>query len=587
MFGKIKYITEGEAHVESLIQPGQDVDLMNNNVVFEAENQRILGEVEEVNNDIIKIRFLGEFIGDKYVSGVIRKPVLSSNIRQINDEELKSLMGTYSDKSFILGQSAIYKGHTVYVDINDLLSNHMAIFGNSGSGKSCGVARMVQNLFSNPNFIAYNANIFIFDAYGEYKTAFGKLNELNHNYSYKFITTNPTDPTDQRLAIPVHLLNLDDMTLLLQVSSHTQIPIIERALKLAKVFADISDEATMYKNHLIAKALLAILFSNETTKEKKNEVFQVIQVCHTNEFNFDTDIPGVGYTRKFSDCFEIDSHGNFGESVLINEYILKFINDDLEGRIMIKPVYYTLKDFASALEFTLISEGFLHNEAIRDDASILKVRLNSILNSNVGTYFNYPNYITLEQYIASLVATPNRKKAQIININLEDMDDTYAKVIVKIYARMFFEFAKSRTQRASIPFHLFLEEAHRYVSKDADTFLLGYNIFERIAKEGRKYGVLLNIISQRPVEISDTVISQCSNFLIFKMTHPKDIEYIRTMLPNISQDVIEKQKVLQPGNCVGFGGAFKLPMIIKLEMPNPMPYSTNCNVNERWKVHTN
>ena len=587
MFGKIKYITEGEAHVESLIQPGQDFDLMNNNVVFEAENQRILGEVEEVNDEIIKIRFLGEFIGNKYISGVIRKPVLSSKIRQINDEELQSLMGSYNDKTFILGQSAIYKGHTVYVDINDLLSNHMAIFGNSGSGKSCGVARMVQNLFSNPEFIAYNANIFIFDAYGEYKTAFSKLNELNPNYSYKFITTNPTDATDQRLSIPVHLLTLDDMTLLLQVSSHTQIPIIERALKLAKVFADVSDEATMYKNHLIAKALLAILFSNETTKEKKNEVFQVIQVCHTKEFNFDTDIPGVGYTRKFSDCFEIDSHGNFGESVLINEYILKFINDDLEGKISTKPVYYTLKDFASALEFTLISEGFLHNEAIRDDASILKVRLNSILNSNVGTYFNYPNYITLDQYIASLVATPNRKKAQIININLEDMDDTYAKVLVKIYARMFFEFAKSRTQRASIPFHLFLEEAHRYVSKDADTFLLGYNIFERIAKEGRKYGVLLNIISQRPVEISDTVISQCSNFLIFKMTHPKDIEYIRTMLPNISQDVIEKQKVLQPGNCVGFGGAFKLPMIIKLEMPNPMPYSTNCNVNERWKIHTN
>ncbi len=587
MFGKIKYITEGEAHVESLIQPGQDVDLMNNNVVFEAENQRILGEVEEVNDEIIKIRFLGEFIGSKYISGVIRKPVLSSKIRQINDEELQSLMGAYNDKTFILGNSAIYKGHTVYVDINDLLSNHMAIFGNSGSGKSCGVARMVQNLFSNPNFIAYNANIFIFDAYGEYKTAFSKLNELNANYSYKFITTNPTDSTDQRLSIPVHLLTLDDMTLLLQVSSHTQIPIIERALKLAKVFADVSDEATMYKNHLIAKALLAILFSNETTKEKKNEVFQVIQVCHTNEFNFDTDIPGVGYTRKFSDCFEIDSHGNFGESVLINEYILKFINDDLEGKISTKPVYYTLKDFASALEFTLISEGFLHNEAIRDDASILKVRLNSILNSNVGSYFNYPNYITLEQYIASLVATSNRKKAQIININLEDMDDTYAKVLVKIYARMFFEFAKSRTQRASIPFHLFLEEAHRYVSKDADTFLLGYNIFERIAKEGRKYGVLLNIISQRPVEISDTVISQCSNFLIFKMTHPKDIEYIRTMLPNISQDVIEKQKVLQPGNCVGFGGAFKLPMIIKLEMPNPMPYSTNCNVSERWRIHNN
>ena len=151
-------------------------------------------------------------------------------------------------------------------------------------------------------------------------------------------------------------------------------------------------------------------------------------------------------------------------------------------------------------------------------------------------------------------------------------------------ARMFFDFCKTRKQRASIPFHLFLEEAHRYVQKDADVFLIGYNIFDRIAKEGRKYGVLLNIISQRPVEISDTVIAQCSNFLIFKMTHPRDIEYIRMMLPNISADVIEKQKILQPGNCVGFGGAFKLPMVVKMQMPDPPPNSNSCDVNNCWRM---
>ena len=75
--------------------------------------------------------------------------------------------------------------------------------------------------------------------------------------------------------------------------------------------------------------------------------------------------------------------------------------------------------------------------------------------------------------------------------------------------------------------------------------------------------MLLDIVTQRPVELSDTVIAQCSNFLIFKMTHPLDIEYIRKMLPNISSDVLDKQKVLQPGNCVGFGSAFKINMIIK------------------------
>ena len=127
MFGKIKYITEGEAHVESLLNSGQDADVMNTHVVFEAPNQRILGEVEEVNDDTIKIRFLGEYINDKYISGVIRKPVLSSKIRLINASELKELVGVYNAESFQIGKSAIYKDFTVCCKINDLLSNRIYI----------------------------------------------------------------------------------------------------------------------------------------------------------------------------------------------------------------------------------------------------------------------------------------------------------------------------------------------------------------------------------------------------------------------------------------------------------------------------
>ena len=302
-----------------------------------------------------------------------------------------------------------------------------------------------------------------------------------------------------------------------------------------------------------------------------------------NDFNFDSTIQGLGYTRSLSECFEIDSNGNFGESVLITEYILKHVDENLEMTEEPLNAFYTIRDFSQALEFTLISEGFQNNQQLYDDSMLLKVRLEAIMNSRIANIYRVENYISMESYIASLVAYKGRK-AQVININLEDIDDTQAKIIVKIMARIFFDFAKSRKQRASVPFHLFLEEAHRYVQKDADVFLIGYNIFDRIAKEGRKYGVLLNIISQRPVEISETVIAQCSNFLIFKMTHPRDIEYIRTMLPNISADVIEKQKILQPGNCVGFGGAFKLPMVIKMEMPNPAPNSNSCDVNNCWRI---
>ena len=582
MFGKILYISDNIAHVENKMNKDVVADLMNIHVIFEAQNQRILGEIIELNDKEIKIRFLGEYQNKKYLNGVLRKPLLNSVIRIINGEELMELVGTYTDKSFVLGDSAIYKNFKVCPNINSLFSNHLAIFGNSGSGKSCGVARIVQNIFSNKEMNPINANLFIFDAYGEYKNAFKTLNNINNSYNYKFITTNPIDSDDYTLDLPIHLFNLDDWALLLQASTHSQLPIIENTIKLAKIFSQDNESSRRLKNHLIAKALLAVLFSSETSSNKKNEIFTIIEVCNTEEFNFNSVIPGVGYQRLFSECFEIDSHGNFGESVLITEYILKHILDDGVDFAIPNEAYYTLNDFAKALEFTLISEGFQHNENLYSDSIILKVRLNTIISSKVGKFFTGKSFITLHDYINSLIMK-NEKKAQIININLEDIDDVYAKVIVKIFSRLMFEYSKGLEKRASIPFHLFLEEAHRYIQKDNDTYLIGYNIFDRIAKEGRKYGVILDIISQRPVEISDTVIAQCSNFLIFKMTHPLDIKYIEEMLPNISSDIVEKQKILQPGTCVGFGSAFKIPMIVKLEMPNPMPYSSNCDVSSCWR----
>ena len=132
--------------------------------------------------------------------------------------------------------------------------------------------------------------------------------------------------------------------------------------------------------------------------------------------------------------------------------------------------------------------------------------------------------------------------------------------------------------------HLMLEEAHRYVQKDNDINILGYNIFERIAKEGRKFGICLDLITQRPTELSETVLSQCSNFLIFKMLHPVDVDYIREMVPNITNEVVKRLRILQPGNCIAFGSAFKIPVLIKFDMPSPAPSSSSCEVSKIWFV---
>lgn len=559
-------------------------NLMNLHVIFETKEQKLLGEVKKADEDTVHIDLMGQFVGERFIAGTIKKPTLDSNIRIINDDELNIILGSNKQGNLYLGKSAIYNGKDVFVDINDMFSNHLSIFGNTGSGKSCSVARIVQNVFLNKNFLSFNANLFIFDAYGEYKTAFKVLNQFNPNYQYKFITSNPTDDTDVLLKIPVFLLTIDDICLLLQADNHHQYTIIERMIKLAKLFSRDDETTKRLKNHLIAKAIMTVLFSNQNASAKKNDIFTIIADCSTPEFNVNTDIQGIGYTRKFSECFGIDRNGEFGESVLINEYLLKFINDELEATIEApKDAYYTLDDLEKAMSFTLIGDGFLNNRIMQDNAVIMQVRLHSLNNSANRKYFDVPNYITLENYISSLIVF-NNKRSQIVNINLEDVDDNLAKTMVKIFCKMIFDFSKSRKERAAIPFHLFIEEAHRYVVSDNDHFLLGYNIFERIAKEGRKYGVMLDLVSQRPVEISETVIAQMSNFCILKMTHPRDLEYINKMLPNISGDIIEKLTSLQSGTMVAFGNAFKIPVIVKMDMPNPAPYSSNCNVVERWKA---
>ena len=583
MFGKIKYISDNTAVVEINKDGNLVSNLMNLHVVFESNGDKLLGEVKNVDENSVKIELLGEFAGTHFIAGTIKKPTLTSTLRVINEEELDIIMGKADENSLYIGKSPIYKDRSIYANINDLFSNHLAIFGNSGSGKSCSVSRIVQNIFLNQNFLAQNANLFIFDAYGEYKNAFREINKINPAYQYKFLTTNPTEETDMLFQLPVFLFTNDDVALLLNADNHAQLTIIERMMKLAKLFSRNDAVTEKLKNHLIAKAIQSVLFSNQNASGKKNDIFTIISSCQTPAFNMNTEIQGIGYTRRFSECFKIDSKGEFGESVLINEYIAKNLNEELESTIEVpSQAFFTLRDMEKALEFTLIGEGFLNNRLMQDSAIILKVRLHSIINSRNALYFDIKQYITLEQYISSLIVL-NHRRSQIININLEDVDDNLAKVIVKIVSKMIFDFSKSRKVRASIPFHLIIEEAHRYVVADNDKFLLGYNIFERIAKEGRKYGVLIDLISQRPVDISETVVAQMSNFLVLKMTHPKDLEYIEKMLPNVSSDIIEKLNSLQSGTLVSFGNAFKIPLLIKMDLPSPLPYSSNCDVIARWK----
>ena len=583
MFKEITAISKNFAWIK--MEGTTTDDLLNMNVVFEENEKKILGEVDEIDNGQIKVSFLGEFINGKFQGGIIRKPSLTANVRIINQDELGELVGNNNKKGMILGLSPLYGDCPIKIDIDDMWSNHNAFFGNTGSGKTYGVSRFVQNLFNMSDKIPFNSNIFIFNNTDEYDNAFRSIGNYNINYNYKMYSI--SGEGGNKIQLPLWLLSVDDYANLLDVTAYSQLAIIEKMLSLVSVFARNDENSKRYKNHLIASAIVSVLYTNQTAGRIRDQIFSILENCNTDELNLNVDVPGIGYTRQFRKCFEIDSKGEFSERILIAEYIQQFVDNTTKWNEDYIPIYFTLDDLEVALNFALISEGLLLNEKTSSEAMALKVKLHTINNSSYKNLFNCDKFCTSSEFITNIIMVGSNKRAQIINFVLEDIDDRFAKAIVKVYCRIIFKFSKGLRDRGAMPIHLMLEEAHRYVQKDYDVEILGYNIFERIAKEGRKFGVIMDLITQRPTELSETVISQCTNFLIFKITHPSDLDYIKKMVPNISNDVIEKQKTLQAGTCVAFGKMMKIPMIVKMQLPNPEPHSSNASIYDKWMIEIN
>ena len=581
MLGKILTITKNSAIVEVNKEAIGIKDLINLHVVFEDDNKKILGEIDSIEQDSLKISFLGELTDNDFIGGLIKKPSMDAKIRIINQDELKILTGN-EDKSIRLGVSPLYNDYPLNVNLDEFFSNHSAIFGNTGSGKTYGICRIIQNIFPASQIIPYKANFFIFDSYGEYINAFKDLDKNNPYYSFKVITTNMSK-NYEKLNIPVCLLDLEDVLNLLDATSFSQIAMVETALVYVKMFARNDKEAMEFKNHILAKAITSIMYTNQTASKIRDQIFEILSETNTPDLSLDTDVPGIGFTRRFRNCFDIDSEGRFAERKIIADYINGFIDDTRKWNFSAEGVSYSLHDLEVALNFTLYSERYLLNESMYDSAMSLKVKLHDLASREMGKFFTSDGYIKLEDYIKKIQINGN-KRSQIVNFNLEDVDDRFARTIVKIFGRMFMKFTKGLQNRASYPIHMILEEAHRYVLEGDDKKLFGYNIFERIAKEGRKYGLILDLITQRPTDLNENVISQCTNFLIFKISHPADLEYIAKSVPNMSEDIVEKQKTLQSGTCVAFGRIFKIPMIVKMEKACPPPTSSNCDIYNNWMV---
>lgn len=575
MFGKILKINNNEITIENLSGKALS-SIMNCHLVFDEINRKIIGELIYIDREIAKVLLIGEIINNQFIAGTIKKPSGTSTVRIINDLELQLIIGSnqFDKNRLILGKSAIYKNYNVSISLNDFFANHSAVIGNTGSGKSCGVARILQNLFFS-KYQPINCHIILFDAYGEYKKAF--LNMQENNLNYTCFTTNVKEQFENYLKFPAYFLGVDDLAVLLGATSSDQIPVLSKALKLVKIFNSNDLRIKEYKNDIIASCLLDILTSGKKSSQIRDQIIAVLSHFNTETLNLDSIIHQPGYDRTLRQCLLIDEQGKMNAILEVTKFLQNFNKVDLDNIVINEDFVYGLNEIYYALEFALISEGTLNNDLAYKQNNILKSRLQNIINSSEKEIFEIREYISKENFIKNLF-----NNIQLIDIDLSYLDDRFAKIITKLYSKLLFNYTTSLEKRGSFSVNIILEEAHRYVQNDNDINIIGYNVFDRITKEGRKYGTLLTFITQRPSELSITALSQCTNFIVFKMFYPRDLEIVRNMSINVAESTIEQIKSLNPGTAFCFGSGFKMPLLVDFLLPNPMPESTSLKINKLW-----
>ena len=285
MLGKIIGVEGNTILVKSKINIEESNNIINLYVKFTDGDIKIIGEIVDIKDNVIYINLVGEFKNNKFMYGISSKPSFRSTVDILEHDKIIEILGIpdYNErKDLYLGRSPIYSDVKIGININDFFSNHFAIFGSTGSGKSCSVARIFQNLFEKNDPVPYRASILIFDAYGEYHSAFCELSNKVPEITFKSYTTNTNDSNNLKLQLPFWLLTVDDIALLLEADKRSELPIIEKALKLVNIFARKESENVLKsKNDIIARALIDILSSGHSPAQIRDQIFSVLSHYNT------------------------------------------------------------------------------------------------------------------------------------------------------------------------------------------------------------------------------------------------------------------------------------------------------------------
>lgn len=534
----------------------------------------------------------------RYIQGVYNYPILDNPVWYVVREDLDAIFDQqpkdnidFSEDYYLpIGTSPSFADYKIKINPDKFFGKHSAILGNTGSGKSCTFASIIQSLF---NFkyngqLLQNAHFVVFDTNGEYKQAFMGTKEVPYA---KLKEVNPFHIDKDGLKVPFWFMNFADLDYLFSPTAGTQTPIFKRALSLSK-----NQRVAVIKRN-IPQTYLSKLenIKNECLANDykiKNTIFTELQDFIREFSALETDfskdriisslnnllnekqkltkpkefVNGAVSTAVLSKC----SEGIEEEFSLYYQDISS--REAAEERNIDLPIFFNFKDLIDRFFDEAIIEQENSGNKLREFVSTLRLRLQSYLGDErlcqpLMMYQAVEIENSLAKFIAFILgdfckvysqedddvftlfykkktkADDLQKVNQVTIIDMSLLPFDVLETITGLIGRLILEFVSRfpEEERGKMPIVIALEEAQNYIPERnrGDKESISKKVFERIAREGRKYGVSLLISSQRPSELSKTVLSQCNSFVVHRLQNPDDQTYVRQLVSAANNDILQ------------------------------------------------
>lgn len=571
----------------------------------------------------------------KYIQGVYNYPILDNPVWYVLNEDLDAIFDSkekqeidYSKDFYLpIGSSPAFTEYDIRICPDQLFAKHAAVLGNTGSGKSCTVATLLQTLFRHefPNDKKLkSAHFIIFDTNGEYKRAFieedGSYIDFKEQVNTFYISS-------EDVKVPYWFMNYDDLDYLFQPSSLTQAPVLKRAVGLAKE----DDESE--KSGLISRYLqsgIEAIINSEFDEIKKRRCWndfgnwkhqpdnEILNLSASLE-KIDSDIVGqiVNQLKIIGSDTSITDTNEAIEQLRVNFQV--YLNSIEEDRVEVNrnidlPKWFSYEKLITKFIEEAIKETEGSKDRLRENVSTLKLRLQSYLSDTriadpllfdynkdnldddslltkflmfiLGEFFQIPKdqYEDLFSGIYSDSEVNSEKRSQVTIVDLSLLPFEVLETITGLLGRLIMDFVSRLESRGSFPTVLVLEEAQNYIpEKDrTDRVSISKKVFERVAREGRKFGVSLIVSSQRPSELSKTVLSQCNSFIIHRLQNPDDQKYVRQLVSSANEDILQQLPILPQQQAIVMGDAVRTPVQTLIKNAYPIPDSKNPKFVEKW-----